>query len=157
MKMTGLMFIMCSQFYIADSWSAIPVFVYVSLVPSMGILSLAFMQITTTEPVASLMTHWAIAVGVLVLFIYSAIDTLRQQLKTQVALFTAQLDAAAHPAQLEESQHLDTLSGLLSRTAFDGPPQNRLATLHFHRLFAPLRHQMGDKWQLRTIVAHRRI
>jgi hypothetical protein len=38
----------------------------------MGILSL-----TTTEPVASSMTHWAIAVGVLVLFIYSAIHTLR--------------------------------------------------------------------------------
>jgi hypothetical protein len=53
MKMTGLMFIMCSQVYIADSWSAIPVFVYASLVPSMGILSLAFLQITTTEPVAS--------------------------------------------------------------------------------------------------------
>jgi hypothetical protein len=71
-KITGLMFVMGLQVYITNSWSAIPVFVYVLLVPSMGILSL-----TTTEPVASSMTHWAIAVGVLVLFIYSAIHTLR--------------------------------------------------------------------------------
>ena len=118
-KITGLMFVMGIQVYIANSWSAIPVFVYVLLVPSMGILSLAFLQLTTTEPVASSMTHWAIAVGVLVLFIYSAIHTLRQQLQTQVALFTAQRDAATRLAQLEESQRLDALTGLLNRPAFD--------------------------------------
>jgi diguanylate cyclase (GGDEF)-like protein len=65
------------------------------------------------------MTHWAIAVGVLVLFIYSAIHTLRQQLQTQVALFIAQRDAATRLAQLEESQRLDALTGLLNRPAFD--------------------------------------
>jgi diguanylate cyclase (GGDEF)-like protein len=118
-KITGLMFVMGIQVYIANSWSAIPVFVYVLLVPSMGILSLAFLQLTTIEPVASSMTHWAIAVGVLVLFIYSAIHTLRQQLQTQVALFTAQRDAATRLAQLEESQRLDPLTGLLNRPAFD--------------------------------------
>jgi diguanylate cyclase (GGDEF)-like protein len=118
-KITGLMFVMGIQVYIANSWSSIPVFVYALLVPSMGILSLAFLQLNTTEPVASSMTHWAIAVGVLVLFIYSAIDTMRQQLQTHVALFTAQRDAAARLAQLEESQRLDPLTGLLNRPAFD--------------------------------------
>jgi diguanylate cyclase (GGDEF)-like protein len=118
-KITGLMFVMGIQVYIANSWSAIPVFVYVLLVPSMGILSLTFLQLTTIEPVASSMTHWTIAVGVLVLFIYSAIHTLRQQLQTQVALFTAQRDAATRFAQLEESQRLAPLTGLLNRPAFD--------------------------------------
>ncbi|AGI68930.1 putative signaling protein [Octadecabacter antarcticus 307] len=118
-KITGLMLAMGIQVYIANTWSTVPVFVYALLLPSIAILSLSFLQLATTQPVPSSMTHWAIAVGALFLFIYSAVDTLRQHLQTQLAMFAAQHDAAARLAELEDSLRLDTLTKLLNRPAFD--------------------------------------
>lgn len=119
MKITGLMFAMGIQVYIANSWSGIPVFIYVLLVPSMVMLTLTFLNLTTADPVPSSVIHWGIAVGVLCLFIYSAIDTLRQHLGTQLALSGAQSEASSRLALLEEAQRLDSLTGLLNRPAFD--------------------------------------
>lgn len=119
MKVTGLLFVLGMQVYIANTWSRVPIFLYSMLLPSMGMLGLTFMSLADTDPVASSMTHWAIAIGFLFLFIYASIDTLRSHIATGSDLFLAQRDAAQRLSQLEELHRQDTLTGLLNRPAFD--------------------------------------
>jgi diguanylate cyclase (GGDEF)-like protein len=119
MKITGLMFVMGGQIYITNTWLRVPVFLFAMLVPAIGMLVLAFLNLTDSAPVASSALHWGIAFGVLIVFIYSSIDTLHQHVVTQNELFTAQKEASSRLAQLEESHRLDPLTGLLNRPAFD--------------------------------------
>jgi diguanylate cyclase (GGDEF)-like protein len=119
MKMISMMWIMGIQVYIANTWSRVPIFLAAMLSPAMLLLIGAFFLLQTTAPEASSMTEWGIAMGFLVIFLYSVIDTLRLQLAAEKALFTAQTEAASRMAQLEESHRRDPLTGLLNRRAFD--------------------------------------
>ena len=119
MKMTGMLWILGVQVYISNSWTRVPVFLYGMLLPAMMMTVFAFFELPHSPPVASSMTHWAIAFTFVVIFIYSSIDSLRQHMETEAALFRAERDASARLAQLEETQRLDTLTGLLNRPAFD--------------------------------------
>lgn len=119
MKISGLIFAMGMQVYLANAWSGVPVFIYALLVPSIIMLSLAFLRLGATPAETSSQIEWSMATAVLVLFIYAAVDTLRQHIATQQALFRAERDAARQLSLLRDTQRLDPLTGVLNRTAFD--------------------------------------
>lgn len=119
MKIIGMMWIMGVQVYLANTWSRVPTFLCVMLLPAMMMMVIAFFLLRDSPPVPSAMTEWGIAAGFLVLFLYSSIDTLRQHLATESDLFQAQRQSEQRLAQLEEAHRLDALTGLLNRRAFD--------------------------------------
>ena len=118
-KLSGLVFVMGIQVYIANTWSGIPVFNFLMILPGMAMTALVFMVINTSDPVPSTATEWGISVCILMLFFYSGIDSLSEQLSRQMALFTAHKDASSRLSQLEEAHRHDALTGLLNRPAFD--------------------------------------
>lgn len=118
-KLSGLIFAMGIQVYIANTWSGIPVFNFLMILPVMAMTAVVFMVMNTSAPKPSTSTEWGISVCILTLFFYSGIDTLSQQLSRQMALFTAQKDASTRLSQLEEAHRHDALTGLLNRPAFD--------------------------------------
>jgi len=119
MKLTGLLYVMGIVVYIINSWSCIPVFIYGLLLPAIGMMTFTILQSAQGIPETSPMTHWGIVVGMLFLFIYACIDTMRQHLSTQMSLFDARRDAAARLSHMEEAHRLDALTDLLNRNAFD--------------------------------------
>lgn len=118
-KISGMIFVMGIQVYVANSWSSVPVFIYATLLPAMMMLALTFLQLSATPPVPSTMTHWAFAMSVLFLFIYASIDTLHSQLRTQLDLFDTRIESDTRLAQLEDAQRQDGLTGVLNRGAFN--------------------------------------
>lgn len=118
-KITGLLWIMGIQVYIANTWTRIPAVLAAMLLPAMIMLVAAFFMLRQTPPEPSSMTHWGIAMGFLVIFLYTSVDTLRQDLATQADLVNAQKEAASRLARLEDLSRMDTLTGLLNRRAFD--------------------------------------
>ena len=119
MKLISMMWIMGVQVYLANTWSRVPVFLAAMLTPAMLSMVFAFFLLRTTMPEPSSNTEWGIAMGFLLIFLYSGVDALRQQLSTERALLTAQNDAAARLTQLEDPHRTDALTGLLNRRAFD--------------------------------------
>ncbi len=119
MKITGMMWIMGVQVYLANTWSRVPTFLCVMVVPAMAMMVIAFFILRHAAPVMSSMTEWGIAAGFLALFLYSTIDTLRQHLSMEADLAKAQQESAQRLAKLEESDRLDALTGSLNRRAFD--------------------------------------
>jgi len=119
MKLTGFIWIMGVQIHITNSWSRVPTFLYSALLPVMIVMVVAFFKLAETAPVQSSMIHWGISCVCLIMFIYSSIDTLRQKMLTEAALFHSERTASSRLAMLEESQRLDPLTGLLNRPAFD--------------------------------------
>ncbi|MCW1949906.1 MAG: EAL domain-containing protein [Octadecabacter sp.] len=119
MKITGVLWLVGVQIYVANTWSRVPIFVFAMLLPTMLIMVMAFFQLPTTVPVASGFAHWSATFAFVVIFIYSSLDTLRQHMATQSALFEAERTASSQLAQLEDSQRHDALTGLLNRPAFD--------------------------------------
>lgn len=119
MKITGMMWIMGAQVFLANTWARVPVFLSVMLIPAMLMMILAFLLLRNSPPEVSSMTEWGFAMGVLALFLYSGVDTLQKQLTTEAELAAAQKDAASRLVQLEEAHRLDALTGLLNRPAFD--------------------------------------
>ena len=119
MKITGMIWIMGVQVYLANTWSRVPTFLCVMVVPAMAMMVIAFFMLRHAAPVMSSMTEWGIAVGFLALFLYSTIDALRQHLSMEADLAKAQQESAQRLAKLEESDRLDALTGSLNRRAFD--------------------------------------
>ncbi len=119
MKMTGFIWIMGVQIFITNTWSRVPVFLYTMLLPVMMMMVIAFFKLPDVAPTGSSTGDWVIAFAFVVMFIYSSIDTLRQHMATEAALFSSERMASARLAMLEESQRLDSLTGLLNRPAFD--------------------------------------
>lgn len=119
MKITAFFWILGSQVYIANSWSRVPVFLVGILSLAMVMTVIGFFQLRQTPPEPSSMTDWGIAMGFLLIFLYSSIDTLRQHLSTEADLHRAQRDIIRRMAELEEAHRLDVLTGLLNRPAFD--------------------------------------
>ena len=114
LKLTGLLYVMGIVVYIINSWSCIPVFIYATLLPAIGMMTFALLQSVQGVPERSPMTHWGIIVGMLFLFIYACIDTMRQHLSTQMSLFDARRPFVTHgrsppagsPDQFTEPQRL---------------------------------------------------
>ncbi len=119
LKTVALLWILGAQVYIINGWTRVPVFLFGMLVPSMVMLVLAFLRLDDTAPQASSSTHWGIAFCFLLMFGYSAIDTLRAHMATQASLLKAEQESATRLARLQETHRLDALTGLLNRTAFD--------------------------------------
>jgi diguanylate cyclase (GGDEF)-like protein len=119
MKITGMIWIMGVQVYLANRWSRVPTFLCVMVVPAMAMMVIAFFMLRHAAPVMSSMTEWGIAAGFLALFLYSTIDALRQHLSMEADLAKAQQESAQRLAKLEESDRLDALTGSLNRRAFD--------------------------------------
>ena len=119
MKITGLLWIIGVQIFVINVWTRIPPFLIVMLLPAMLIMVFAFLRLGVTPPEASSAMDWTFSLGFLVMFLYSTLDTLRYRFVTEAALLSAQNEAALRLTQLEESGLLDTLTGLLNRSAFD--------------------------------------
>jgi len=119
MKISGLILVLGVQTYIANSWSGIPVFIYVLILPSIVMIVFTFARLFASDAFASSMTDWSIATLALALFIYASLDTLRQKIQAQSAQVTTQRVAATRLTELEEAHRKDPLTGVLNRTAFD--------------------------------------
>lgn len=118
-KVTGLLCLVGTQVYLANTWSRVPLFLGAQLAPVIMLLVVALFQMATTPATQSPFIHWAFATAFMFAFIFMTIDTLRQQIVTERALGDAQSEIAGRVAQLEEAQRLDNLTGLLNRSAFD--------------------------------------
>lgn len=119
MKITAILWVIGAQVYINNTWSGVPSFLYGMLLPAMLMMVIVFFQLPKSAPVASSLAHWSVTFAFVVIFLYSSIDTLRQHMDMQSALVDAEQTASQRLLQLEESQRLDSLTGLLNRTAFD--------------------------------------
>lgn len=119
MKLTAVLWVIGVQVYIVNTWSGVPTFVYAMLLPVMLLMVATFYQIPTTQTVASPTAHWGVTFAFVFIFIYMSVHTLRSHLTTEASLFEAKQNASSRLKQLEESQRIDSLTGLLNRPAFD--------------------------------------
>jgi diguanylate cyclase (GGDEF)-like protein len=118
-KLTAVVWIIGVQVYIVNTWSGVPTFVYSMLIPAMMLMVITFFQLPSTAPVASPLGDWIVTFAFVTIFIYTSIETLRTHMASEAALFDAERTARSRLTQLEESQRLDALTGLLNRPAFD--------------------------------------
>ena len=118
-KLIAILWVLGIQIHITNTWSRVPIFLYACMWPTLVLLLLTVYQMTTTLPVASSQFEWTAAYGFVFMFAFVTVDTLRSQRKVDVALINAEAEASARAAQLEETQRLDGVTGLLNRRAFD--------------------------------------
>ncbi len=119
MKLSAVLWVMGAQVYVTNTWSVVPTFVYTILLPIMLLMVITFFQLGSTIPTASTLSHWIVTFTFVGLFVYTSIDTLRAHLATEAALLDAERTATSRLSQLQETQRLDGLTGLLNRPAFD--------------------------------------
>lgn len=119
LKLLGIIWLMGAQTYITQMWSRIPLFLYVMLAPAFGMMIVAFFRLS--EAMHSLPSghHWVIETSLLGVYVFASFNTLHQHATRESALIAAEQAASSRLAQLEESQRLDPLTGLLNRGAFD--------------------------------------
>lgn len=118
-KLMAVLWVLGVQVYITNTWSRVPIFLYTRLGPTLAILVLTIFQVSATPPVAATQFEWGIALLFVFVFIYVTVETLSHHMKTEWALVKAEAEASARATQLEDSQRLDILTGLLNRPAFD--------------------------------------
>lgn len=118
-KLMALLWVLGVQVHTTNTWSRVPMFLYIRLVPNFLMLVITVFQISATPPIAATQLEWSIALAFVFIFIYVTVETLSHHMKTERALVKAEIEASARAAQLEDSQRLDSLTGLLNRRAFD--------------------------------------
>lgn len=118
-KIAAITWITGMLIFILTSWPRVPLFLYALLIPTFAMLAAAFVRLSFTAPEPATLGHWGVAVGVLTVFIYVALNTVRQQLQTAEDLRRSQTESAQRLRLLEYAQRIDPLTGVLSRGAFD--------------------------------------
>lgn len=119
LKVMAIVWVLGVQIHITNTWSRVPTFLYARLVPTFIMLILTVFQASSAPPAPSSQLEWAFALAFVFVFIYVSIDTIRHHIDIQRDLVEAEAKATARATQLEDSQRLDILTGLLNRRAFD--------------------------------------
>lgn len=119
LKLASVFWLMGMNFYIANLWSRVPPFLFGIMASPLLMFVLTFMLLPLTAPVASPVWHWVATSGLLVLYVYVAVDALQRHFILERKLYHAQEQTNQHLSRLEESRRTDTLTGLLNRPAFD--------------------------------------
>ncbi|MBT8411551.1 MAG: EAL domain-containing protein, partial [Octadecabacter sp.] len=119
LKLSSVFWLLGMNFYIANTWSRIPPFLFGIMASPLLVFVFTFALLPTTAPVASPMWHWVAATGLLVVYIYIAIEALQRHYALERNLYHTQAEANQHLSRLEDSRRIDTLTGLLNRPAFD--------------------------------------
>lgn len=119
LQLLGILWLMGAQTYITQTWFRFPVILYAMLLPVFGTMIVAFFKLTEVMHTISPSNHWVIEASFLGIYFYTTVNTLHQYMKREAALVSAEKAASSRLAQLEHSQRLDPLTGLLNRGAFD--------------------------------------
>ncbi len=118
-KIIALVWILVAWTQATNTWSRVPSFLVVRLLPITIATVIAVFIMSATPPRAATQTEWLMLLVVVSLLIYHAVETLRHHMKSVYDLAVAESDAKSRLIQLQDQQRIDVITGLYTRPAFD--------------------------------------